>query len=74
MPDLRYRVLLEPEEEGGFHAFIPALPGVHTHGATEEEALAHVREAAEAYVEDMLAQGEEPPVERLHEAEITVTA
>lgn len=74
MAILHYKVLLEPEEEGGFHAFVPALRGVHTHGATRDEAIAHATEAAEAYLEDMLEQGEQAPIEHLEEAEITVTA
>ena len=71
---LHFKVLLEPEEEGGFDAFVPALRGVHTHGDTREEALAHVTEAAEAYVDDIRAQGEPPQVEHLEETEIAVTA
>lgn len=47
----RYRVVLEPEDAGGYHAFIPTLPGVHTHGATREEAVVHVTEAAAVYIE-----------------------
>jgi predicted RNase H-like HicB family nuclease len=73
MTDLRYRAFLEPEEEGGYHAYIPTLPGVHTFAATRDEALLNVQEAAAAYIEDMLEQGEQPPAER-QEAEITVTA
>jgi predicted RNase H-like HicB family nuclease len=66
-------VLFEPDENGTVHAFAPELPGVHTYGATREEALEHLKEAVSAFLEDMLAQGEEPPG-RLEEAEITVTA
>jgi predicted RNase H-like HicB family nuclease len=68
---LHFKVLLEPEEEG-FHAFIPRLPGVHTYGATRDEAIDYVKEAAEAYLEDMQAQGEPPPIEQLEETEIEV--
>jgi predicted RNase H-like HicB family nuclease len=37
----RYTVILEKEEEGGFHAFVPALRGCHTQGDTEESLQAH---------------------------------
>lgn len=41
-----YRVILEPEEDGGgFHVIVPTLPHVHTHGDTVEEAMAMAREA-----------------------------
>ena len=45
----RYTVILEPEDAGGFHAFVPALKGCHTQGDTEEEALANAQEAITAY-------------------------
>jgi predicted RNase H-like HicB family nuclease len=71
--DLRYTVLLEPEDEGGFHAFVPALPGLHTYGSTRDEAVERATEAAEAYLEDVLEQGETLPTERFEETQITVT-
>jgi predicted RNase H-like HicB family nuclease len=41
-----YRVILEPEEGAeGFHVIVPALPHVHTHSDTLEEALAMACEA-----------------------------
>lgn len=55
-------VRLEPDE-GGFHAWVPALPGCHTWGRTKEEALRHIREAAELYLESMIAHGDPIPVE-----------
>lgn len=58
----RVRVVLE-EDEGGFHAYCPGLRGCHTWGATREEALANIQEAAAAYLESMLAHGEPIPVE-----------
>ena len=44
MAELRYRVILEPEEEGGYSVVIPAFPHGHTQGDTVEEALANARE------------------------------
>jgi predicted RNase H-like HicB family nuclease len=44
--DLSYRVILEPEDDAcGFQVIVPALPHVHTHGDTIEEALQMAREA-----------------------------
>jgi predicted RNase H-like HicB family nuclease len=40
------RALLHPEEDGGYWAEVPALPGCVTEGDTLEEVLANVREAA----------------------------
>lgn len=61
MAQLRYRVLLEVERDGGFHAYMPELPGVHSHGSSREQALQHVEDAAKLYLADLIAEGEEPP-------------
>ena len=55
MADLRYRVILEPEEEGGYNVVIPAFPHGHTCGDTIAECLANAREVIEleiAYLND----------------------
>jgi predicted RNase H-like HicB family nuclease len=65
MAGRRYTVILEPEDEGGFHAFVPALKGCHTHGATEAEALANAEEAISAYLESLQAHGDPIPTEDL---------
>lgn len=49
---MRYAVLLEPEEDGGFVVSAPALPGCISQGDTREQALANIREAIALYVED----------------------
>lgn len=38
-----------------YHAFCPELKGCHTWGHSPEEALANIREAAELYMEDLIA-------------------
>jgi len=65
MSHYRYTVILEPEEGGGFHVFVPALKGCHTQGETEEEALANAQEAISAYIESLKAHGEPIPAEDL---------
>jgi predicted RNase H-like HicB family nuclease len=54
---MRYTVILEPEEEGGFHVWCPALKGCHSQGETREEALANIREAIAAYLESLRDEG-----------------
>jgi predicted RNase H-like HicB family nuclease len=61
----RYTVILEPEDAGGFHAFVPALKGCHTQGDTEAEALANAQEAITAYLESLKANGDPIPAEDL---------
>jgi predicted RNase H-like HicB family nuclease len=48
---VRFRVVLEPSDEGGFTAYVPALAGCISEGETTEEALANIREAIELYLE-----------------------
>ena len=48
---LKFRVVLEPSEEGGFTAVVPGLPGCISEGDTREEALTNVREAITLYLE-----------------------
>lgn len=64
--------MFEPEPGGGFHAFMPEFPGVHTFGASRAEALAGVREAAELYLADLAEEGEPFP-ETFEETSISLT-
>jgi predicted RNase H-like HicB family nuclease len=46
----RYRVILEESEEG-FAVSVPGLPGCHSQGATEPEALANIADAISEYLQ-----------------------
>lgn len=46
-----FSVILEPQEDGGYTALVPALPEVVTEGDSEEEALANAAEAIRAVLE-----------------------
>jgi predicted RNase H-like HicB family nuclease len=48
---MRFKVVFEPSEEGGFTVYVPALPGCISEGETEQEALENIREAIELYLE-----------------------
>ena len=48
---MKIKVVLESSEEGGYTVYVPALPGCLSEGDTREEALAHIREAIELYLE-----------------------
>jgi len=61
----QFTVILEREEDGGYHCFCPALRGCHSQGDTVEEALANIQEAAAAYLESLHAHGEPVPQEDL---------
>lgn len=59
----KYTVMLEPEDEGGYHVFCPTLPGCHSQGETVDEALLNIREAIEVYLESLVAHGDPVPTE-----------
>ena len=48
---MNLKVVLEPSDEGGYTAIVPALPGCISEGETKEEALQNIREAIELYLE-----------------------
>lgn len=54
-------LVFEPEEEGGYHVYAPDLPGLHTQGATLEEAQANAQEALALYIEGLREDGK--PIE-----------
>lgn len=59
MTQRTYRILLTPEEEGGFSVSVPALPGCFTQGETIEEAIEMAQEAISLYVESLGTSGED---------------
>jgi predicted RNase H-like HicB family nuclease len=48
---VKFTVVLEPSDEGGFTAYVPSLPGCISEGETIEQSLAHIREAIALYLE-----------------------
>ncbi len=70
---MRYTVIVEAEEEGGFRVWCPALKGCHSQGETQEEALENIQEATAAYLESVQADGLSPPADvTIHHVEVTV--
>lgn len=59
----RVKVILEPNELGGYTAIVPLLPGCISEGDSKEEALANVKEAIELYIESLEADGEPIPTD-----------
>ena len=58
---MKYRVIIEQDEVGGFVAVVPALPGCISGGKTREEALRNIRQAIEVYVESLKAHDKRIP-------------
>jgi predicted RNase H-like HicB family nuclease len=60
-PGVKYRVLIEQDEDGVYVAEVPALPGCISQGQTRVEAVENIREAIAAYIESLEAHDEPIP-------------
>jgi antitoxin HicB len=63
VPQYQYTAVFEPAIEGGFTVTVPALPGLVTEGDTLDEARAMVKDAIRGYLESLIKNGEEIPLE-----------
>lgn len=58
---MRYRVLIEQDEDGIYVAEVPALPGCVSQGTTRNEAIDNIKEAIAGYLESLQAHDEPIP-------------
>ena len=61
MYEISVLVVIEPDEDQ-FHAYAPALPGLHIDGATEQEVLGRVEEGVVVYLESLHEYDDPLPV------------
>ena len=48
---MNLQIVLEPSDEGGYTALVPALPGCISEGDTRDGAIANIQEAMALYLE-----------------------
>ena len=48
---MRFKIVLEESDEGGYTVYVPSLPGCISEGETKEESLKNIQEAIELYLE-----------------------
>ena len=58
---MKYRVLVQADEDGQFVAEVPALPGCISQGKSRSEALRNIKEAISLYRESLRAHGDGVP-------------
>jgi len=58
------QVIIYPGEDGCWVAEVPSLPGCISQGRTKEEALTNIKEAIQAYIDALKADGIAVPEER----------
>ena len=67
-----FDVILEAQDDGGYVASVPDLPGVWTQGDTREEAVAMVKDAIAGYLETLEELGR--PLPKPNREHLTVPA
>ena len=73
MQSIKLPVILTTGDDGYIVAEVPIIPGCISQGATKDEALANIREAAELCLENRVAEGWELPAEySLQEIQLAV--
>jgi antitoxin HicB len=62
---MKYRVIIEQDEDGIFVAECPSLPGCVSQGRTREEALENIKDAIKGYLESLKKHNDPipPPIE-----------
>lgn len=61
MPQRLSVQIVVAKDEETFHAYAPALKGLHVDGATQEEAVENVKEAIAVYLESLHKYGDPLP-------------
>jgi len=68
---MRYRILIDQDEDGTFVAECPSLPGCISQGTTRKEALDNIQNAIKGYLES-LKKHNEPIPPSIHEEIVEV--
>ena len=58
---MKFRVIIEADEDGVYVAECPTLPGCVSQGATRDEAIANIRDAIAGYLQSLEKHGDPVP-------------
>ena len=61
MKIMDFKIIFETEEDGGYVAICPAIPGCYSQGDTMKEAMKNIKEAISLCIEDMKKHKEKLP-------------
>ena len=70
---MKYRIIIEQDEDGFFVAECPSLPGCVSQGKSREEAVKNIKEAIRGYLES-LEKHKEPIPPSIYEEVVEVNA
>jgi predicted RNase H-like HicB family nuclease len=68
-----YKIIIEPQEEGGYTAYVPKLQGCVSEGETYKETMKNIQEAIELYLETLKERNVIITEDNTHISEICVT-
>jgi len=60
---MKFRVIIERDEDGIYVGKVPDLPGCATEGKTKKELKKNIKEAIQAYMESLKKHGDPVPIE-----------
>ncbi|MEJ2740204.1 MAG: type II toxin-antitoxin system HicB family antitoxin [Dehalococcoidia bacterium] len=63
MPDYKFTVVVEQDEDGLYIASVPILQGCYSQGETYEEALVNIKDAIKLHIEARKSLEEPVPIE-----------
>ena len=69
---MKFAITLEKDDDGFIVASCPALPGCHSQGKSEAEAVANIEEAIRGYIASKRKHGEALPITDVEEVEVEV--
>ncbi len=58
---MKFRILIEQDEDGMFISECPTLPGCISQGKTRKEAIDNINDAIQGYLESLKKHGEPVP-------------
>jgi predicted RNase H-like HicB family nuclease len=58
---MKYRIIIEEDEDGAFVAKCPSLPGCISQGRTRKEAVDNIQDAIRGYLESLQKHNEPVP-------------
>ena len=58
---MRFRIIIEEDEDGIFVAECPSLPGCISQGKTRKESIENIKDAIEGYLESLKKHNEPIP-------------
>jgi predicted RNase H-like HicB family nuclease len=72
MAEYVYKIIIEPQEEGGYTAYSPKFPGCVSEGETYQETIDNIQEALELYLEVQKERGYATIKDDIHVTELCV--